>query len=642
MVEFIDKPITKRTPSSEGSSSSSPEPIKLKHSINIPGYTILSKLGERVSSTVWQARQESLNRLVAIKVLKKQYSTNQQEVDDFISEAKAVAKLKSPNIIQVYDIGNHKDTFYFVMEYIEGKTLNHLLKTEINIPQKKALSIAFAVASALEEAWNRSKIVHCDIKPENIMLENDGSIKVANLGLAGIINRHAETSSGKDVFHGTPNYMSPEQFDGKVTIDYHSDMYSLGATLYHMVTGHIPFIEKKESDIATAHKFEQLPCPSDVKPNITPGCCQIITRLMMKDSGYRFKEWSTVCRDLEKLAEGKIVVTKVSASMVSTVAKPGKVASPVNAARPLAVASKNKNEDSEKRKKDLKKKYSKKRAPVWLRIPLELLMLAWFGWLGYQLIWLPLNPVDPNKPQPVILDEAETPSETIPNNVGAGIKPESTVIQSAPKEEPVSLNPFTAKPQPEPKVEKTPEVRSELDNNSSVVPLPELINDILGMLLKNNSAGAVALLNESYPKGNESAQVSELSGLLSSKNINGNAVANAFKNNKGKTITIIYRGSRKKIKVTSVKQQTISADLYTSTGTSEKTIPIKFKISQLDPREQSRQLGKATSPDIAVAKFLLHMHAGDYINARSLAEKCGPLSEPCITEVDAKIKMIMQ
>ncbi len=639
MVEFIKKPEVMLEDPAGDSSSGAPAPVQLKHAVNIPGYTILSKLGERASSTVWQARQESLNRLVAIKILKKQYSSNQQDVDDFVNEAKAVAKLKSPNIIQVYDVGSHKDTFYFVMEYIEGQTLNHLLKTERYLPQKKALVIAAAVANALEEAWNKEKIVHRDIKPENIMLENDGSIKVSNLGLAGIIKSHADVSESNDDFIGTPNYMSPEQIDNSREVDFRSDMYSLGATLYHMLTGQMPFAGKKNSEIISAHKFEQLACPSDLKQGITTGCSQLITRLMMKEPKYRCKDWVTVYRDLDKLASGKIVVTKIVASAVSTIAKPGKAAVPVKSSRPLAMAEKKHIPPDKRKLKELKNKYSKKRAPSWLRMPLEVLMLIWFGWLGYQLIWLPL---DIKLPQILKTDKQveQEPGQEI-NDPSENQYTPTPVTTTQPEKRPPSRS-STPTNSSEPVPDVIPKTEVISDMSVPAVSLPKLKNDIVDRLLKNDVSGAVTLLKDSYPNGDESAEVSELAEILSSSNIRKNAVAASFENNIGKRINIIYRGQRKRIIVKSVSGQMVYADMCINTGSSETLKPIEFKVSQLDPKEQSRQIGKPSSPDLAVAKFLLHMNAGDYINARALADKCGPLSNACIIEVDAKVKMIMQ
>jgi serine/threonine-protein kinase len=254
MVEFIDKPIQRKTAVTGNSATGSPAAPALKHTVNISGYTIISKLGESNSSTVWKAKQESLNRMVAIKVLKKKSATDQADVEGFISEAKMLAKLKSPHTIQIYDIGNLDDTFYLVMEYLDRQTLKELLHKKGYLPQKEALNIAAAVVDALDEAWNTGKFYHGHLKPDNIMLEKDGSIKLSNLGLSRMLNAHNAVSDSGEV----PYYISPEQAHGDKNIDFRSDMYSLGALLYHMVTGKPPFAGKSKEEIMSAHNSEQI------------------------------------------------------------------------------------------------------------------------------------------------------------------------------------------------------------------------------------------------------------------------------------------------------------------------------------------------------------------------------------------------
>lgn len=373
MVEFIDKPTA--------------PPPRLKQAIEIPGYKILNKLGEGVTAAVWRAEQTSLARSVAIKILKREYASDPEEVEAFIREARSIAKLKSRNVIQVYDVGRHEEHFYFVMEFVDGPTLGRVLDDEGAMDQRQAFTIAAAVAEALDEAWQSSKIFHRDVKPDNIMLDNDGGTKIADLGLAGIIDARGESSVRNDEIAGTPNYMSPEQARGSTDLDFHTDMYSLGATLYHMVTGQMPFAGEDTMTILDAQQSRQIPHPSDIKPNITPGCTRIISKLMMKDPKYRYKSWSAASTDLEKLAAGKIVVPKVAAAAESTVAKPGELAPETGpTARKPAVASK----QVEERHKELKKKYGRPRAPLWLRIPLEALLLAWLAFLVFQLYVRPM------------------------------------------------------------------------------------------------------------------------------------------------------------------------------------------------------------------------------------------------------------
>ena len=233
MVEFTDnaseqpKPATATSPA-DGSPLPPPPPPPpsptLKRAINIPGYTIMSKLGEGASATVWLAQQDSLDRPVAIKILKQQHSSDPQEVEDFINEAKAVAKLKSHGIIQIYDIGRHEQMIFFAMEYVDGETLFRTLQSKGRLEQKRALTIATAVAKALDDAWNSGKIFHRDIKPDNIMLEKGGGIKLADLGLAGMIDPHGGSSVREHEIVGTPHYMSPEQARGDGKLDFHTDM----------------------------------------------------------------------------------------------------------------------------------------------------------------------------------------------------------------------------------------------------------------------------------------------------------------------------------------------------------------------------------------------------------------------------------
>jgi len=398
MVEFIDKPTT-------------PLPT-LKQAIDIPGYKILNKLGEGATAAVWRAEQTSLARPVAIKVLKQEYASDPEEVDAFIREARSIAKLKSRNVIQVYDVGRHEDHFYFVMEFVDGPTLGRVLKDEGALDQRQAFTIAAAVAEALDEAWQSGRIFHRDVKPDNIMLDNDGGTKIADLGLAGIIDARGESSVRSDEIAGTPNYMSPEQARGGSDLDFHTDMYSLGATLYHMVTGQMPFAGEDTMTILDAQQTRKIPHPSDINSKITPGCGRIISKLMMKDPKYRYKSWSSASSDLAKLAGGKIVVPKVAAAAESTVAKAGELApeSGPTARKPVLA-----NKDVEERHKELKKKYGRPRAPLWLRIPLEALLLAWLVFLVYQLYVQPKyfpkteEPADPATEEAGSVNPADTP-----------------------------------------------------------------------------------------------------------------------------------------------------------------------------------------------------------------------------------------
>jgi serine/threonine protein kinase len=622
MVELIDNTAPLRRKPAVAASSEKPSASaapRLKPTVNIPGYTVISKLGEGATAVVWLAQQESLDRPVALKVLRQQHSDNPKEVADFINEAKSVAKLKSRNIIQVYDIGQHEGTLYFAMEYVDGQTLFRVLQSSGPIEQRRALTIAAAVAQALDEAWTSQKIFHRDIKPENIMLESDGGVKLADLGLAGIIDAQGKSSVRKDELAGTPNYMSPEQVSGDGALDFHTDMYSLGATLYHMVTGCMPFDGQSNEAVLAAQGSRQLPNPRDINPNVTPGCAQMITRLMAKEAKHRFRSWSTTATELGKLAAGKLVVTKLAPSAESTVAKPGTLMpAPAQAQRKKPVVA------SKKRLTELKKKYSPQRAPVWLRVPCELIMLAWFGWLGYQLLWLPTRP-DAVTPPTI---PVAPPSEVAPT---PRPRPTRPVPPRTVAPTPATLPDLAEAPAPAPNPTPTP-----ADNEAA---LSQLKMDVVQSLLSSGLPAAQAVLSG---PGAGSAGTETIAALLASKKMRPEAIADALEKTIGARTTIVSGGRRRQMEVLSVEGLTISANLFIGGGSSTVKRPSTFKVTQLDPAEQSRWLGAPTTPDVALAKFVLSMAAGDFVNARSVADHCGALAEACVTEVDARIRMLVE
>src|SRR3954452_1008176 len=212
----------------------------------IPGYQLLSKLGKGAMATVYKARQLSLDRIVAVKVLPDRMSENPEFVDRFYKEGKAAARLSHNNIVQAIDVGVSPDVYhYFVMEYIEGKTLYDIMQPPPvgdgrSFTEPEALEIGIQMADALAHAHQRN-LIHRDVKPKNILLTPGGVAKLTDLGLARAMDdkEAAETEAGKA--YGTPYYISPEQIRGDVDIDFRADIYSLGATMYHLVTGKPPF-----------------------------------------------------------------------------------------------------------------------------------------------------------------------------------------------------------------------------------------------------------------------------------------------------------------------------------------------------------------------------------------------------------------
>ncbi|HEV3236750.1 MAG TPA: serine/threonine-protein kinase, partial [Gemmataceae bacterium] len=226
----------------------------------IPGYQLLEKLGQGSAGAVFKARQLSMNRLVAIKILHPRRAADPGYLARLTREAHLAAKLSHNNIVQAIDVGSIGNVHYFVMEYIEGTTLRKELDQGRQFPEAEAIDIILQIAQALEHA-NRRGLIHRDVKPANIVLTADGIAKLADLGMARDTgdDKLARAEAGMTI--GTPFYMAPEQILGRSDIDIRADIYSLGATFYHLVAGQPPFPGKDIDVVLQAHLKKELTPP---------------------------------------------------------------------------------------------------------------------------------------------------------------------------------------------------------------------------------------------------------------------------------------------------------------------------------------------------------------------------------------------
>ena len=291
-----------------------------KNSQQIPGYKILRKLGAGAMATVFLARQLSLDRLVAIKVLPKRFSANESFIERFYREGRAAAKLNDSNVVQAYDVGQAGEHHYFVMEYVDGETVYDAIKQEKRISERAALKILKQVASALKHAHERG-FIHRDIKPKNIMIASNGTVKLADLGLARALSDQqlAESEAGRA--YGTPFYISPEQIRGRVQIGPEADIYGLGATMYHMVTGKVPFEGRTPSQVMHRHLKDDLVPPDHVNSKLTAGTAQIIEMMLEKRPSDRYGAASDLIEDIDRVLDKKRPLHAGSRIDLSTVAQ---------------------------------------------------------------------------------------------------------------------------------------------------------------------------------------------------------------------------------------------------------------------------------------------------------------------------------
>ena len=220
-------------------------------------YEVLEKIGAGGMSDVYKAKDHKLNRLVAVKVLKQEFSENANFVSRFSTEAQAAACLMHPNIVTVYDVGEENGVYYIVMELIEGITLKKYIEKKARVSVKEAVSIAIQVAMGIEAAHSKH-IIHRDIKPQNIIISKDGKVKVTDFGIA----KAATSKTISSNVMGSVHYTSPEQARGGYS-DEKSDIYSLGITIYEMLTGRVPFDGDTTVAIAIKHIQEDMVSPRE-------------------------------------------------------------------------------------------------------------------------------------------------------------------------------------------------------------------------------------------------------------------------------------------------------------------------------------------------------------------------------------------
>ena len=272
-------------------------------------YEVLEEVGLGGMATVFKAKDHVLNRLVAVKVLKDEFTTDNEFIKRFNTEAQAAASLSHPNIVSIYDVGHEEENnlYYIVMELVQGKTLKEIINAEGVLSWKWSLNIAMQIASALELA-HKNGIIHRDIKPHNIIITEDGIAKVTDFGIAKAVSNSTITAFGTTI--GSVHYFSPEQAKGGIT-DAKSDLYSLGVVMYEMLTGKVPFDADTPVSVALKHMQEDAREPIDINNEIPSAVNKIVVKAMQKDPINRYNSATEMLGDLRKALkdpEGDFVI----------------------------------------------------------------------------------------------------------------------------------------------------------------------------------------------------------------------------------------------------------------------------------------------------------------------------------------------
>ncbi len=289
---------------SSHASAQSTEGKKVKRSSKkkLGPYELRKKLGEGSMGAVFEAFDTESKRIVALKVLPKDLAGDREFLERFKREVKTMAALSHPNIVSFYESGQASGYWYLTMEYIEGGSLYGRLKQKGRMPEKEALRIVSEIAKALAYAHQQA-LIHRDIKPENILFSLDGTVKVTDFGLA---KQQEDTSklTAVGMSIGTPHYLSPEQAMGSDKVDHRADLYSLGATLFHLLTGKVPFDHVSSTRVMVMHVQDPPPDPRSIVPSISRAASKLVLRLMSKNPDGRFESATELLAAIEKVRKG--------------------------------------------------------------------------------------------------------------------------------------------------------------------------------------------------------------------------------------------------------------------------------------------------------------------------------------------------
>jgi serine/threonine-protein kinase len=348
-------------------------------------YELEEKIGSGGMAIVYKAKCHLLKRYVAVKVLRPELVEDEEFVSRFKRESQAAASLSHPNIVNIYDVGEENGIYYIVMEYIKGKTLKEYIREKGKLEWEEAVRIAIQICSALKHA-HKNGIVHRDIKPQNILVSEDGTVKVADFGIARAVSSATVTVGGANVL-GSVHYFSPEQARGG-HVDAKSDLYSLGIVLYEMVTGTVPFEGDTAICVALKHIQEKVKPPGELNPDIPKSLQHVIDKSIEKDQIMRYQTAGEMIKDLQRVLkepDGNFVIRSTDGDL------------PTQAVKPVDI-------EQEQDKHSVKKKRSIWLKMLFIMLPL-LLMILLFSYIGRQIYKNHFVVEDVEVPRLVGLDE---------------------------------------------------------------------------------------------------------------------------------------------------------------------------------------------------------------------------------------------
>ena len=598
-------------------------------SISLPGFETLDTLRQTSKTITVKAVQRSLERTVEITLLRPELAQNQHEVQRFLSVGRICAQIKADGLPQIYDITRHDAQPYIVMEHVEGLSIAEIVRQNGPLPIALSLRVALTIADALQHAWKQSRLIHRNLKPSEIRIDDGGMPKLTGFGRATVILPDGQLTDEDEpgVIMGTPNFLSPEQIQGSTRIDCRADLYALGATLYYMITGRVPFPDSDPEAVIQMQLAEQIPHPRTFRPDLNASTSGVIARLMMKNPDDRYADWNEAMGDMQLALKNQPLgrrstppqgISTIASVVVQAETPPPpelpqfrKVDPRATVSIPRLTTLRLPPTDTRKpapavRLRSRAKTAStpqpaaaqKSRVLPLVRAFLWLLLVAWFVILGNDRLGNPLN-----LPLPSPLLTLDMGRQNIPQGQG---HPALTVVDNRAPVVPVPMAPInpapasTEKPALTAPIAPSSPVETEKPHPAQTPPQPlppESSKRLVEALLHGDLVGARAVVAVAIPM--DAASLTEYRNALSAIPDPLRLAEETLLASKGQEITITYNGKDRKITLRNVVNGEIQADF----ATGDSIRPVTLKTSKFTPEELLKLL--PPQPDSAAGHAAL-------------------------------------
>lgn len=603
--------------------------------LSVPGFEVLETIRQSSKTVTVKAVQHSLDRTVVLTFLRPELAPQPNEVRRFLGIARVCSQLKAQGLPQIYDIVSDADRHYIVMEFVEGPSLASLVSQKGPMAATQSVRIAFTVAEALDHAWQQSRLVHRNLKPSEIRIDARGTPKLTDFGRATVVPPDGRIVDDEDagLIVGTPNFLSPEQAQGDVPLDCRADMYALGATLYYMVTGRVPFPDSDPETVIRKQITDQIPHPRTFRSDLPATVGGLITRLMMKLPEDRYSTWSDAMGDMQHVLKGLPLRRRNPPKSISTVAAPTTEAPTPDAARlrrtePAAGPAAPANARAARHSGP----------PQALRTALWMGLGLWFALLANDRLGNPAKLPLPSPLIPIATWEAQIRTALSPEP--APLAPPAATVAPTPPAATVVAPPAAAGPAadsatPAPGAPATAQAVPATPN--AIVPAPltpapeksalprelpaEYARRLTSALKQGDLDGARAMLAVSVPM--DAAKLAEFRAALQAIPDPLRLAEDTLLRARGQETTVTYMGKERRIIPRSVANGEIQADFVSAEGTR----PVTFKTAKFTPDELLKLL--PPEPDSPAAQAacciaLLKANRPDDVATRRAA--CGILA----------------